>query len=125
MRTRASNAILKALTDRRLFTSSICIWELTFASRKKHLPSRPDLGGKTPRRWFQDAVSEYALTVLTVTTDIASEAADIAPLYGSGDPGDCFLIATAHVHKLTLITRDTRILEFARTNPHYLSVIQC
>jgi len=108
-----------------LFSSTISVWELAFADRKHHPLRRPDLRGLTPRIWFDHAINQFGITVLPITTDIAAEAADIAPLYGSGDPGDCFLIATAHIYKLTLVTRDARILEFARTNPNYLSVIQC
>jgi len=122
MRSIASEAISNSTE---LLASAISVWELTFADRKHHPLRRPDLRGLTPRLWFDDAISRFGITVLPVTTDIASEAADIAPAYGSGDPGDCFLIATAHIQKLTLITRDTCILEFAKANPDYLSVIKC
>jgi len=44
---------------------------------------------------------------------------------GYGDPGDCFLIATAHVENLTLVTRDARIIELANRRPDYLTVIPC
>ncbi len=97
------------------------VWELAFAARKNHPLRRPNLQDMKPRSWFDDAIQRLHIAVLPITTDIASEAADIAPLYGSGDPGDCFLIATAHIHALTLITRDARILDFAKANPDYLS----
>jgi PIN domain nuclease of toxin-antitoxin system len=63
--------------------------------------------------------------VLSVSADISAEAADVAPLYGYGDPGDCFLIATARIHNLTLVTRDARIIELAANDPAYLSVLPC
>jgi PIN domain nuclease of toxin-antitoxin system len=44
---------------------------------------------------------------------------------GFGDPGDCFLIATAHLHRLTLITRDARIKVLANHDPRYLQVLDC
>jgi PIN domain nuclease of toxin-antitoxin system len=106
-------------------TSAICPWELAFAARKRHLPSRPDLKGKSPRDWFSDAVFQFAIRVIPVDTAIASEAAEVAVNYGSGDPGDCILIATAHLHGLNLITRDARILAFATENPTYLTAIRC
>jgi PIN domain nuclease of toxin-antitoxin system len=54
-----------------------------------------------------------------------AEAALVPAIYGSGDPGDCFLIATARVHNLSLVTRDDPIIELAQLNPGYLSVIPC
>lgn len=56
---------------------------------------------------------------------IAVEAAAVPATYGHGDPGDCFLIATARIRKLSLVTHDTRILDLAASNPGYLSVINC
>jgi PIN domain nuclease of toxin-antitoxin system len=56
---------------------------------------------------------------------VAVEAAAVPAVYGSGDPGDCFLIATARIRKLALVTRDSRILELAARDPGYLSVIPC
>jgi PIN domain nuclease of toxin-antitoxin system len=108
-----------------LFASSISAWELGFAERKKDLLRRPDLRGMTSRQWFDDAIQRLRVSVIAIDTNIASEAAEIASSYGSGDPGDCILIATAHLQKLTLITRDARILSFSKANPEYMSVIPC
>jgi len=40
-------------------------------------------------------------------------------------PENCILIATAHVLNLSLVTRDRRIINFAKKQPDYLSVIAC
>lgn len=42
---------------------------------------------------------------------------------GHKDPGDCYLIATASVKKVPIITRDALIQSFA--SPNYLDVIVC
>jgi PIN domain nuclease of toxin-antitoxin system len=125
MNSDAYDAILLAQKDGCIFASAISVWELAFAIRKRHPLRRPDLGGLTARAWFDKIIRELQIDVLSIDTDIASEAADIAPAYGSGDPGDCFVIATAHIHALTLVTRDARILAFAKANPAYPSVIAC
>jgi PIN domain nuclease of toxin-antitoxin system len=125
IRPTAYAALIEAQQADRLFISPICVWELAFAARKNHPLRRPDLRGMTPREFFDEGVLRLNITVLPITTDIASASADIAPLYGSGDPGDCFFLATAHLHSLTLITRDARILAFAQANPTYLTAIQC
>jgi PIN domain nuclease of toxin-antitoxin system len=75
--------------------------------------------------WFRNAVIQLKAELAPFTMDIASESARVPSLYGSGDPGDCFLVATAHIENLTLVTRDNRILKFAKKNPHYLTVIAC
>ena len=71
------------------------------------------------------AVQLLQAKVLDVNTDIALETARVSIHLGYGDPGDCFLIATARVHDLTLVTRDTRILALALREPAYLSVLAC
>ena len=53
------------------------------------------------------------------------EAAAVPAIYGYGDPGDCFLIATARVRRLALVTHHSRILDLAARNPSYLDVISC
>ncbi len=42
---------------------------------------------------------------------------------GHKDPGDCYLIATARIKKVPIITRDAVMLDFA--SPEYLEVIVC
>ena len=63
--------------------------------------------------------------MLPIDDAVAAESANVPTLFGYGDPGDCFLIATARVHDLTLVTRDTRILALALREPAYLSVLAC
>ncbi len=121
----AETAVAASRDSETLFTSAICIWELATAARKNHPLRRPDLQGQTPRNWFEGAITRLQVRVLSVSADISAEAADVAPLYGYGDPGDCFLIATARIHNLTLVTRDARIIELAANDPAYLSVLPC
>ena len=61
--------------------------------------------------------------LLDIDPRIAIEAAAVPAIYGYGDPGDCFLIATARIRKLTLVTRDTRIIALAKREPAYLTVM--
>ena len=46
-------------------------------------------------------------------------------IYGNGDPGDCFLIATARTRQLALVTRDGLIGDLVDREPGYLAVIRC
>jgi len=125
MRPAAYAVLVEAQQARSLFISPISMWELAFAARKNHPLRRPDLRGMSAREFFDEGIMRLNITVLPVDTEIASESADIAPLYGSGDPGDCFVIATAHLHQLNLVTRDARIITFAKDHPTYLTAIAC
>jgi PIN domain nuclease of toxin-antitoxin system len=95
------------------------------AITKKRIHLVPDLGGRTPPLWFFHATANVRAHVLPISAEIAAEASLVPAIYGSGDPGDCFLIATARMHRLALITRDSRILALAARDPGYLSVIPC
>jgi len=108
-----------------LYISPISAWELGAASRKKNPALRPALRGLAPEEWFTEAVNALGVQAAPISQQIGLEACMLPTLYGHADPGDCFLIATAHVLKLTLITRDRRILDFSSRNPNYLSTIPC
>lgn len=60
-----------------------------------------------------------------MTQVVAFEAAEVPLIYGRKDPGDCFLIATARVRGLPIVTRDGAMHDLARERPDYLSVIAC
>jgi PIN domain nuclease of toxin-antitoxin system len=121
----AQLAIGRAQSKQSLFVSPISAWEIGVAAGKKEVARRPPLSGLPPELWFRNALIQLKATLAPLSLDVASEAARTPSLYGSGDPGDCFLLATAHLQNLTLITRDARILKFAKRDPHYLSVIAC
>lgn len=108
-----------------LFVSPITAWELSIASRKSRAAGRPHLGDAPPARWFRDAVLATTVRVIPIKQRIALQAASIVTETGHKDPGDCFLIATARARRLSLVTRDTIILDIAAAKPGYLSVIEC
>jgi PIN domain nuclease of toxin-antitoxin system len=56
---------------------------------------------------------------------IALEAARVPADCEHNDPGDCYLIATARVRGLSLVTRDARIQQLAADDPEYLTIIRC
>ena len=108
-----------------LYVSVMTSWELGVAAGKKDVRRRPNLQGVPPSLWIRWFCERFYAQPLIISSDVAAEAASVASTLGHGDPGDCFLIATARVHGLTLVTRDARILEFAAREPDYLSVVAC
>lgn len=121
----ATLAIHTAQQSRSLYISPMSAWEVGVALGKTNPAQRPNLHGLPPDRWFKSAVNALAAKVPHLNLAIAVEAAAVPAVYGHGDPGDCFLIATARVRKLTLVTRDARILDLAASEPEYLAVVGC
>jgi PIN domain nuclease of toxin-antitoxin system len=75
--------------------------------------------------WFRRALVLTGTRLTTITPAVAAEAAAVPAVYGSGDPGDCFIIATARVRRMPVVSRDGRMLALAATAPDYLQVVEC
>jgi PIN domain nuclease of toxin-antitoxin system len=121
----AAYAIAEALAQGTLFVSDISIWELGVASHKRNLERRPNLRGLSVNAWFTETTERIGAVSLGISRAMAAEAAEVPAVYGSGDPGDCFLIATARVRHLALVTRDAKMISLAEKNEGYLSVVVC
>lgn len=122
---RALREIDRSSRNRSLFTSHISIWELGVAQGKKQVAHRPDLRGLTPAIWVNGVMERFTIKQLSLSVRVASEAALVPAVYGSGDPGDCFLIATARVRNLALVTRDRNVIALGKRRPEYLTVLAC
>jgi PIN domain nuclease of toxin-antitoxin system len=119
----ALEAIAEAQSARAIFVSPISAWEAALALRKPH--GKPNLGGREAAQWFREVLKVPGLKIANLTRRVALEAAQVPALFGSGDPGDCFLIATAHIKKVRIVTRDRQILRFSQDRPDYLHAIRC
>ncbi|MBN8999476.1 MAG: type II toxin-antitoxin system VapC family toxin [Rhizobiales bacterium] len=105
----------------RLYVSPISAWELALAVRKPL--NAPALGDDDVARWFRSAARATASKISPIGQSVAVEAARVVSTTGHKDPGDCFLIATARLRKLSIISRDRAMLELAE--PGYLDLIEC
>jgi PIN domain nuclease of toxin-antitoxin system len=108
-----------------LFVSPITSWELSVATQKNRVAGRPHLGQEPPARWFREAVAVIEAKMIPIKQRIACEAAQVVIATGHRDPGDCFLIATARIRHLKLITRDNIIRQISTADPAYLQTIVC
>jgi PIN domain nuclease of toxin-antitoxin system len=118
-------AIGQAQDQKSLFVSPITAWEAALAIRKPNPARRPNLAGDDAASWFRRARRSTGARLATITSSVALEAARVPAIYGSGDPGDCFIIATARINRLTVVTRNGPVTELADGRPDYLWVIQC
>jgi len=108
-----------------LFVSPVNAWELAIATKKKRAAGRPHLGKDPPDRWFREAVRATSARIIPIRQRIACEAARVVSETGHKDPGDCFLIATARVRRMPIVTRDGIMHSMAAERPGYLDVIVC
>ncbi len=115
-------AVREAQDDGRLYVSAISAWELGVAELKRR--DRPELGMPTAA-WFRQALVTTGARLATISAPVAAEASAVPAVYGSGDPGDCFVIATARVRRVPVVTRDGRMLALALSAPEYLEAVEC
>jgi PIN domain nuclease of toxin-antitoxin system len=104
-----------------LYVSPITAWELALATRKTN--NAPQLGDRSVGTWFRKAMRSTAAKLAPISQRIAIEAAEVVAATGHRDPGDCYLIATARVRKIQIVTRDSVVLGMAAR--HYLGAIEC
>lgn len=108
-----------------LYVSPITAWELSIAAQKPRAAGRPHLGSESADKWFREAVKAATAKVVPIHQKIALEAAKVVIATGHKDPGDCYLIATAHARRIPIVTRDGVMQNIAGADPGYLSVIVC
>jgi PIN domain nuclease of toxin-antitoxin system len=118
-------AIAEAQAANTLFVSPISAWEAALAIRRGNPARRPDLQGQDAAAWFRRGRQQTGAKLVKIGVRIALEAARVPATYGRGDPGDCYLIATARVGRLTIVTRDSAMADLADALPDYLQVIPC
>lgn len=108
-----------------LFVSPITAWEIAIAARKRRLAGRPQLKDYSPERWFREAVRATFARIIPIKQQVSLAAANVVSETGHKDPGDCFLIATARVRRMPIVTRDSTMQAIAAEWPGYLHVEAC
>lgn len=125
MRAAAIVAIAHAQAAGALYVSPITAWEIALAARKSNPARRPDLGGLDTISWFRGARKSAGAKLALIGSRIALEAARAPVVLGQGDPGDCFIVATARVKRFAVVTRDHAIAALSASQPGYLDVVRC
>ena len=99
-----TSEVTKELGDPRneLWLAPISVWELVLLVEKRRLELHCDMG-----EWVQQSMRELDLQEATFTAAVADQLR--FTLLGYRDPGDRFLVATAKVYGLTLVTADQRL----------------
>lgn len=83
--------------------SAVSVWELLVLTRKGRLTV-----DREPADWARFWCRELGVTLLPMDIDVAIRSERLGD-YPAPDPGDRFIIGTALVHDLPLVTVDRRI----------------
>ena len=65
------------------------------------------------REWFDRVIGHHGLTVLPLDAGICIEAAQLPPIHD--DPCDRFIVATAKLNDLAVVTADSRFAKYGLT----------
>ena len=103
---RLSKRVSRALDDstNELWLSPMSVWEALVLARKKRVALEP-----SPEQWVRRALVELPIHEAPVNHEVAIRSETIT--LGHNDPADRFIVATALVHDLTLVTADRRLLK--------------
>ena len=103
---KARAAISEGLIADSVFISAISYWEIIRLSARGRISIRiPSL------TWFDAFLSRTGFSALPLTPACGVDAALLPDIHR--DPADRFLIATARVHDLILVTCDVHIRQYA------------
>lgn len=102
---RLSAAVIEVLRDSEteLFLSPVSIWEVTVLVAKGRVVLTSDVV-----EWVSEALSQVPVQEIPLTIEAALETNRLSLPHR--DPADQFIVATARVFNLTLVTADRRII---------------
>lgn len=110
-RGRLSARLTAALENPRneLWLSPISLWEILTLCQKSRLTLHPN-----PQAWIANTLDAIPMREAPITYQVAQETARVQLPHR--DPADRFLVATARVFDLTLVTADEQLLK-SRQSP--------
>jgi PIN domain nuclease of toxin-antitoxin system len=91
-----------------LWISAISVWEAAMLDAKGRIALEPDA-----LAWIRKSLEISGMTLAPLTVEIAVLSTRL-PGPPAGDPADRILLATARAEGLTLITRDRKLLDYAK-----------
>lgn len=104
-----------ARCEHRLFVSAISVWEIGMLFAKGRITLSSPLN-----HWVSDSLTNANLRLQPLDADVALEST-LLPGDPHGDPADRFLVATARVKNLKLVTHDQKIIDYGKAG--YVQVL--
>ena len=102
--------------DVQLGLSAISLWEVGKKHQVGKLELRQELGV-----WLKGAIASH-IQVLPITPEVVADAMGL-PDFPVRDPADELIVATARVHKLTLLTTDSQLKGYRHARIHYFKPV--
>ncbi|MEO6035601.1 MAG: type II toxin-antitoxin system VapC family toxin [Verrucomicrobiota bacterium] len=96
--------------------SIFSLWEAAKKNQQGKLPLPMELTA-----WLKAAVPQN-VHLLPLTADIIVESTRL-PEFPVNDPADQLIVATARIHKLTLLTTDTKLKGYRHARIHYFKPV--
>lgn len=90
--------------DNERYLSPVSIWEVAILLEKRRVNLNQDFG-----EWCKKSIQDLSLFEAPLNWEVAHELR--FTLLGHRDPADRFLVATAKVYDLTLVTADEQLLK--------------
>ncbi len=100
--------------DAQFGLSAISLWEVGKKHQVGKLELKRELGA-----WLKEAVAAH-IHLLPLTPEIIADAMSL-PDFPTRDPADELIVATARVHRLTLLTSDTKLKNYRHARIHYFT----
>lgn len=105
-------SVRKLINDQRVVhVASISLLEIARKEAKGEL-----VFGMPLQDWFRQALPRNRVELIEITPEVAIDATRL-PEWDHKDPADRLIVATARVHRLSVITSDAKILAY----PHVAS----
>lgn len=107
--TNTRKIIEEALSVEKLAIADISLWEIAMLIQRRRLIVSLPL-----QQWIQQVVESLQLQVIPMTSQIVGDSVQL-PENFHADPADQLIVATARCMNATLITRDEKILSWAKS----------
>ena len=104
----ALEAIRSAESEGNVRVSPISIWELALLERRGRIGLPVNI-----QVWVEQALSKPGIALAPLTPEIMIETVHL-PGDLHGDPADRMLVATARISGATLLTKDARVIRYAK-----------
>ena len=99
-----------------LIIPAISLWEIAMLSKKEKIKLNQPLD-----TWMKEVLSLPYMKLANLTPEISIESCNL-PGDFHGDPADRMIVATSRIFDSPLVTRDRKILEYAKSS--YLNVAE-